>query len=67
MGIVLEFRPLTVVAKPNEDVGFTAGEIVIFPGVRIERHDLDLGYRIKNSAGGDEFCGLGPKRPRKSC
>jgi hypothetical protein len=67
MGTVLEFKPLTVVAKPSANTGFASGEIVIFPGVRIERHELDLGHRLKNSAGGDDFCGLGPKRPRKSC
>jgi hypothetical protein len=36
-------------------------EIVIFPGVRIERHGFDLGYRLRDSAGRGEFDGLGPR------
>jgi hypothetical protein len=67
MGTVLEFRP-TSEAKPRDrtDLPAGAGEIVIFPGVRIERYDLDLGYRVKNSAGTEDFNGLGPRRPRKT-
>jgi hypothetical protein len=30
--------------------------------VRIERYDLDLGHRVKNSAGTGEFNGLGSRR-----
>lgn len=43
------------------------GEIVIFTGVRRERHDLDLGHRVRDSLG-DDFGGLGdPDRlPRKT-
>jgi hypothetical protein len=42
-------------------------EIVIFPGVRIERHDLDLSHRPRDAAGQDEFDGLGGNdRPRKT-
>jgi hypothetical protein len=43
-------------------------EIVIFPGVRIERHDvatLDLGHRVTDTTGGDGFDGVGG-RPRKT-
>jgi hypothetical protein len=67
MGTVLEFRPQTP-ARPRDRTDVLAvGEIVIFPGVRIERYDLDLGYRLKNSAGSDDFNGLGPRpRPRKT-
>ena len=43
-------------------------EIMIFPGIRIERHepaDLDLAHRIGKA--GDDFDGLGGgRRPRKS-
>ena len=67
MGTVLEFRP-RVTPRPCERADMpAAGEIVIFTGVRIERHDLDLGHRIRNSAGRDDFNGLGRKRrPRKT-
>jgi hypothetical protein len=46
-----------------------ACEVVIFPGVRIERHtqferDLDLSHRICDSAGRDDFGG--GNRPRKT-
>jgi hypothetical protein len=69
MSTVLEFRQLAT-ARPRQRRGIgTAhvGEIVIFPGVRIERHDLDLGHRVRDSAGSDDFNGLGGKRrPRKT-
>lgn len=41
-------------------------EIVIFPGVRIERHDLDLGHRLRDCAGRREFDRIGNTRPRKT-
>lgn len=67
MGTVLEFRPLSAVNGHDRTEASDAGEIIIFPGVRIERCDLDLGYRIKNSAGVESFDGLGPlRRPRKT-
>ena len=67
MGTVLDFRLLTT-AKPRDRADAPAvAEIVIFPGVRIERCDLDLGHRIKNSAGIGEFNGLGSShRPRQT-
>jgi hypothetical protein len=67
MGTVLEFRPAAT-AKPRDRTDVPAvGEIVIFPGVRIERYDLDLGHRVKNSAGTGEFNGLGSRRrPRQT-
>ncbi len=44
--------------------GMTAScEIVIFPGVRIERHDLDLGHRVRDTVGRS---GSGSRRPRKT-
>jgi hypothetical protein len=68
MSTVLQFKPPTA-AKPRQRRVDTAriGEIVIFPGVRIERHDLDLGHRVRDSAGSGDFNGLGGKRrPRKT-
>lgn len=72
MGMVLQFP----VAEAKHSRKFDAtGEsdcrIVIFPGVRIERHGdgprLDLGHRLRNSAGRDAFDGItGGDRPRKS-
>jgi len=41
-------------------------EVVIFPGVRIERHELDLGHRLRDSAGHDDFDGIGGGQPRKT-
>jgi hypothetical protein len=43
-------------------------EIVIFPGVRIERHDLDLSHRVRKAVDGEDFSGAGvsPGRPRKT-
>jgi hypothetical protein len=69
MSTVLEFRPPPT-ARPRQQRRVATGhvgEIVIFPGVRIERHDLDLGHRVRDSAGSDDFNGLGGKRrPRKT-
>ncbi len=60
MGTVLTFKSstrtgLAVVANRDRE----RCEIVIFPGVRIERHDLDLSHRLRNSAGRDNFDGIG--------
>jgi hypothetical protein len=42
-------------------------QIVIFPGVRIERHELDLAHRIREPNGGPDYGGLGGNgRPRKT-
>ena len=42
-------------------------EIVIFPGVRIERQSFDLGHRLRDSVGRGEFSNLGGKhRPAKT-
>jgi hypothetical protein len=68
MGTVLEFKPLALLRpRQRRDEAVDASEIVIFPGVRIERHDLDLGHRVRDSLGSDDFNGLGGKpRPRKT-
>lgn len=53
--------------KPLPRAGSSACEIVIFPGVRIERHDLDLSHRVTPSAGRGDFDGIGGSgRPRKT-
>jgi hypothetical protein len=72
MGTVLQFGE-TETKRSRSDRAPLAGEcrIVIFPGVRIERHDdnprLDLGHRLRDSAGHDSFDGInGGRRPRKS-
>jgi hypothetical protein len=41
-------------------------EIVIFPGIRIERHDVDLAFRLNDTAGNGDFDGFGGSRPRKT-
>lgn len=48
---------------PDED---SAGEIVIFPGVRIERHELDLAYRLRDAAGQADVGDIDGGRPRKT-
>jgi hypothetical protein len=65
MGAVLTFQQTTRRRgrKPAEQ---KAGEIVIFPGVRIERHQLDLSHRVKRTAGRTSFDSLDGGRPRKS-
>jgi len=69
MSTVLEFRPVASTKRRERRGEIFAGEIVIFPGVRIERHahDLDLGHRLRDSAGNGDFNGLGGRgRPRKT-
>jgi hypothetical protein len=67
MSTILSFtRDGAAGARRRED---RAGpcEIVIFPGVRIERHDVDLAYRVSDVAGTSDFDGLGGNdRPRKT-
>lgn len=68
MGMVLQFRT----TDRTTDARGASGpcEVVIFPGVRIERHgdadELDLGARLTEMAGGDTFDGAGGGRPRKT-
>jgi hypothetical protein len=69
MSTVLEFRPVASTRRRERRAAIIAGEIIIFPGVRIERHDhdLDLGHRVRNSAGNGDFNGLGHgRRPRRT-
>jgi hypothetical protein len=69
MGTVLRFKVSSAGGTPNKPARGQSAEIVIFPGVRIERHetDLDLGYRVMDSAGGGSFDGVGGgRRPRKT-
>lgn len=42
MASILQFRPVAD-RKPKErsEFGSASGEVVIFPGVRIERHETD--------------------------
>jgi hypothetical protein len=69
MGTVLRFSATD--RRPPRAPSRVQGpcEIVIFPGVRIERHGLDLGHRIRDTAGHGDFNGLGgggKRRPRRS-
>jgi len=70
MGTVLTFRASAKTALPPAAAGARHDcEVVIFPGVRIERHDhldLDLSHRLCDSAGRDDFGGIGGHRPRKT-
>ena len=48
----LSDRPRAAATElPTESVG----EVIIFPGVRVERYDMDLGARLKDAAGKGSF------------
>jgi hypothetical protein len=68
MSTILEFKARENGGRRRPPTGGEPeGEIVIFPGVRMERHALDLGYRLRDAAGRGEFHGLGAGRlPRKT-
>ncbi len=54
MGTVLDFDTAPKARRPRageRTCGSTAGELVIFPGVRIERHGVDLSARLRDTAG----------------
>jgi hypothetical protein len=70
MGTILSYRQ-TDTRRPRQPQLDARGtcEIVIFPGVRIERHEinLDLGIRLRDSTGNGEFDTIGGSpRPRKT-
>jgi len=70
MSTVLQFRTSNR-TEPRKLVSGAAGEIVIFPGVRIERDgaapDVDLGHRTQDSARRGDFDGIdGGRRPRRT-
>jgi hypothetical protein len=66
MSTVLQFRQS--LQRPRTIMGATQPcEVVIFPGVRIERHEVDLAQRLRDCAGSDDFEGFdGRPRPRKT-
>lgn len=65
MSTVLQFRP-SPQPRPRVIAGMATQpcEIVIFPGVRIERHEVDLSHRFFDTVSGDDFDGK--PRPRKT-
>jgi len=68
MGTVLSFKR-ALVPLPRRDSGIvtTTGEIVIFPGVRIERHPSESVMPADSDSDDGGFGGVGGKRhPRKS-
>lgn len=67
MSNVVEFVPVKPAKSCDPADTSVRGEIVIFPGIRIEREQLDLGHRLRDAAGHEEFqCLDRQKRPRKS-
>ena len=67
MGTLIRFN--SSVRKPvRRAPDSRAAEVVIFPGVRIERHDLDLGHRLRDSVGrqGLDGMGNGGRRPKRT-
>jgi len=68
MGTVLSFKGM-VAPLPRRDPRSTTstGEVVIFPGVRIERLAGEPTRPVGNDTGDDGYDGVGGKpRPRKS-
>jgi len=57
MGTVLTFDAATRPARSSERRaprnGADRGEVILFPGVRMERHALDLAARIGRNSSGD--------------
>jgi hypothetical protein len=66
MGKILRFQPPGL--RPGqvaEIAASSAGDVVIFPGVRIERHDIDLASRLRQTvreAAASEIEGGRPRR-----
>ena len=68
MGTVLSFKG-TVAPLPRRDPrsATSTGEVVIFPGVRIERDASEPARPLGSGAGDGGYDGIGGKpRPRKS-
>lgn len=67
MGLVLSLKQSASRIRRTTATSGERGEIVIFPGVRREWHDLDLGHRVRDSLG-DDYSGLGDDGhlPRKT-
>ncbi|CAN5366391.1 hypothetical protein BH10PSE9_BH10PSE9_08580 [soil metagenome] len=67
MGTIVEMKAAAARRERPAAKAGEKGEVVIFPGVRIERHDIDLSHRVRDSAGRGDFDGLGGgRRPRKT-
>jgi hypothetical protein len=75
MGNVLQIAASKRPARRRTERTASQCQIVIFPGVRVERHaddaSVDLGYRLLDSAGTgnfDDFDGFSGKgrRPRRT-
>ena len=67
MGTIVQMK--AGIARKEKPVARTSGkgEVVIFPGVRIERHDIDLSHRVRNATGRGGLDGVGGgRRPRKT-
>jgi hypothetical protein len=68
MGTVLSFKGI-VTPLPRRDPrsAMSTGEVVIFPGVRIEHHASEPTRPLAGDNGDDGYDGVGGKRrPRKS-
>ena len=68
MGTIVQ---LNLAGRRERPAGKRSGhaqcEVVIFPGVRIERHGIDLSRRIRPTTGHNDFDGVGGgRRPRKT-
>ena len=67
MGTILSFGTSTCSRREAHHPGEGDCEIIIFPGVRIERHEIDLSHRLRDLADAGDFDGIGgTPRPRKT-
>jgi hypothetical protein len=67
MGMLLRLRTPARSAVPKAVTRESRTcQIVIFPGVRIERHSLDLAHRLGEAAHRIDVGGIGGGRPRKT-
>ena len=62
MSIVVPFPHRREKPTKNHATGSTC-EVVIFPGVRIERHEVDLSARVADTAGASDYHNLGVGGP----
>ena len=67
MGTILRFRPPA--REPGQAAELraaSAADVVIFPGVRIERHGIDLAFRLSEPASTGKDGNIDNARPRRS-
>jgi hypothetical protein len=67
MGNIIQFQPPG--RKPGQHTdtaGSRAGSLIIFPGVRVERHDIDLSSRVREAVSEAVTTEIDGGRPRRT-